>query len=161
MRRHHRDGRGQALVEFALVLPIFLLILVAIFDLGRAVFAFNSITNAAREGARLAIVNQTTASITNKAIANAAIAETAAPNVTVIFKEAAPNADPTTNANCATLEIGCMAVVSFQTTYQPLTPIVSQILFSGGVTLTATSIEAIEFVCPNPTTAAGACPKQP
>jgi len=161
MSRRHRAGRGQALVEFALVIPIFLLILIAIFDLGRGVFAYNSITNAAREGARLAIVNQTTASITAKAIANAAIAETDAPNVTVAFKEAGPNADPSTNANCSPMKIDCFAVVSFQTTYRPITPIVSQLIFSSGVTLTATSIEAIEFVCPNAVTAAGACPKQP
>ena len=32
--------------------------LVALFDLGRAVFSYNTLTNAAREGARMAIVNQ-------------------------------------------------------------------------------------------------------
>lgn len=153
--------RGQALVEFALIVPIFLLILLAVFDLGRAVFAYNSVTNAAREGARLAIVNQTTASITAKAIANVSIAETASPNVTVVFRQSGPNADATQNAVCSPLKIGCMAIVTFQTTYRPITPIVGQIIFSGGVTFTATSIEAIEFVCPNTTTAAGACPKQP
>ena len=51
LRALRRDERGQALVEFALVLPIFILLLVAIFDLGRAVFAYNTLTNAAREGA--------------------------------------------------------------------------------------------------------------
>src|SRR4029077_3264030 len=56
--RRDRRGRGQALVEFALVIPIFLLLLIAIFDMGRAVFAYNTLTNAAREGARIAIVNQ-------------------------------------------------------------------------------------------------------
>lgn len=154
-------SRGQALVEFALVLPIFLLILIAVFDLGRAVFAYNSITNGAREGARLAIVNQTAASITARAVASVAIAETGSPNVTVVFRESGPDPDPLANAPCSPLNIGCMAVVTFQTTYRPITPIVSQVVFSGGVTFTATSIEAIEFVCPNSTTAAGACPKQP
>lgn len=156
-----RRKRGQALVEFALILPIFLLILLAVFDLGRAVFAYNSVTNAAREGARLAIVNQTTASITAKATSSASIAETAAPNVTVGFYESGPAVNPTSNAVCAPRNIGCMAVVTFETTYRPITPIISQFLFSSGVTLRATSIEAIEFVCPNSTTAAGACPKQP
>ena len=50
--------RGQALVEFALVLPILILLLVGIFDFGRAVYAFNTVNNAAREGVRLAIVDQ-------------------------------------------------------------------------------------------------------
>ena len=45
-------------MEFALVLPIFLLIVFGVFDLGRGVFAYNTVANAAREGARVAAVNQ-------------------------------------------------------------------------------------------------------
>lgn len=55
MRR--RDHRGQSLVEFALVLPVFLLILVAVFDLGHVVWANDTLSNAAREAARYAIVH--------------------------------------------------------------------------------------------------------
>ena len=47
-------ARGQALAEFALALPVFLLIMLALFDVGRVVFVYNGLTNAAREGARLA-----------------------------------------------------------------------------------------------------------
>ena len=67
--RRRSDGTAAArrLVEFALVLPIFILLLVAIFDLGRAVFAYNTLTNAAREGARMAIVNQYKPSIIARA----------------------------------------------------------------------------------------------
>ena len=50
--------RGQGLVEFALVFPVFILLLFGILDLGRAVYAYNTIGDAAREGARVAIVNQ-------------------------------------------------------------------------------------------------------
>jgi Flp pilus assembly protein TadG len=50
--------RGQALVEFALVVPIFILLLVGLFDLGRGVYMFNTISNAAREAVRLGIVDQ-------------------------------------------------------------------------------------------------------
>lgn len=49
--------RGQALVEFALVLPLFVLLLLAIFDFGRVIWARNIIENAAREGTRQAIVH--------------------------------------------------------------------------------------------------------
>ena len=56
--RRPARGTGQALVEFALVLPIFLLIVFGVFELGRAVFAYNTVANAAREGARVAAVNQ-------------------------------------------------------------------------------------------------------
>ena len=52
-------SRGQGLVEFALVFPILMILLIAVFDLGRLVFAYNDITNAARSGARVAIVDQT------------------------------------------------------------------------------------------------------
>jgi hypothetical protein len=52
-----RDARGQTLVEMALILPIFVLVLVSIFDLGHVVWSNNSLANAAREGVRFAIVH--------------------------------------------------------------------------------------------------------
>ena len=60
LRLRSRAGsrRGQALVEFALVLPIFILLLVGIFDFGRAIYAYNTISNAAREAVRVGIVDQ-------------------------------------------------------------------------------------------------------
>ncbi|HIC96766.1 TPA: pilus assembly protein [Candidatus Bipolaricaulota bacterium] len=47
-----KSSRGQNLVELALLLPILLLILAGMVDLGRGVHAYTIITNAAREGAR-------------------------------------------------------------------------------------------------------------
>ena len=52
-RRTRRD-RGQGLAEFAIVLPVFLLIVFGAIDLGRVIWATDDITNAAREGARYA-----------------------------------------------------------------------------------------------------------
>lgn len=52
-----RPTRGQGLVEFAVVLPIFMFILLGIVDVGRAVWANDSLANAAREAARFAIVH--------------------------------------------------------------------------------------------------------
>lgn len=49
--------RGQALVEFALVIPVFLALLFGIIDLGRTVWASDVAGNAASEGARFAIVH--------------------------------------------------------------------------------------------------------
>jgi Flp pilus assembly protein TadG len=54
-RTGKREG-GQSLVEFALVLPIFLLVLFAIVDFGMAFHAWITVTNSAREGARLGAV---------------------------------------------------------------------------------------------------------
>ena len=48
--------RGQSLVEFALVLPIFLLMLFGLIDLGRIIYFNSTLSQAAREGARAASV---------------------------------------------------------------------------------------------------------
>jgi Flp pilus assembly protein TadG len=48
------DQSGQGLVEVALIIPVFLLVLVAIFDVGRVVYTNSTLSQAAREGARLA-----------------------------------------------------------------------------------------------------------
>jgi Flp pilus assembly protein TadG len=44
---------GQSLVEFALILPLFVLFIIGVFELGRAFFSYIAITNSAREGARV------------------------------------------------------------------------------------------------------------
>jgi Flp pilus assembly protein TadG len=49
--------RGQALAEFALVVPIFLLLLLGIIEAGRFMFFYETLNHATREGARYAIVN--------------------------------------------------------------------------------------------------------
>jgi Flp pilus assembly protein TadG len=51
-----RLERGQSLVEFALVLPLFLFLLFAVIDGGRYVYVNSTLSNAAREGARLGSV---------------------------------------------------------------------------------------------------------
>src|SRR5262245_43597190 len=48
--------RGAVLVEFALTLPVLILIVVGIFDFGRAFQEWVAVTNAAREGARMAVL---------------------------------------------------------------------------------------------------------
>ena len=55
--RDRRRQRGQGLAEFALVLPVFLLMLLGMVDIGRAVWANNAVANAAREAARYASVH--------------------------------------------------------------------------------------------------------
>lgn len=55
--RHAGHGRreraaGQSLVEFSLALPIFLLLLLGVFDLGKGVYMYNGVAEAARELSR-------------------------------------------------------------------------------------------------------------
>ena len=57
MARTRRRERGQGLTEFAIVLPVFLLIIFGIIDLGRVVWALDNLANAAREGAHYASIH--------------------------------------------------------------------------------------------------------
>jgi hypothetical protein len=50
-------ARGQALVEFAIVVPVLFLLFLGIVETGRLVFYMHDLNNAAREGARYAIVH--------------------------------------------------------------------------------------------------------
>ena len=59
-RRLTKNERGAALLETAITIPLILLISVAIFEFGRAYQTWQVLTNAAREGARVAILNGTT-----------------------------------------------------------------------------------------------------
>ncbi|GAA2490462.1 TadE/TadG family type IV pilus assembly protein [Terrabacter carboxydivorans] len=51
-----RSERGASAVEFAIVLPVLFLVVAGIVDFGRAYFTQIELTNAAREGARAAVV---------------------------------------------------------------------------------------------------------
>ena len=55
-----RSEKGAALIEAAITVPIILLIAVGIFEFGRAYQTWQVLTNAAREGARLAVISGTT-----------------------------------------------------------------------------------------------------
>jgi uncharacterized protein (UPF0333 family) len=57
MLRQESDPRGQALVEFALVIVVVILVMVGILDFGRVVFASNNMSHAAREATRQASVS--------------------------------------------------------------------------------------------------------
>ena len=75
-----RQEKGQSLVEFALLLPIFLLILVGIAEFGRGWMTKNILTGAAREAARAAAA-ETQANAYNRAktIADAILASAGIP----------------------------------------------------------------------------------
>ena len=56
-RRSGTGGRGQALVEFSLSLIVFLVLIMAIVDLGRGIYMYNGVSQAAREIARVTSVH--------------------------------------------------------------------------------------------------------
>lgn len=55
LRPPPRSQTSQALIEFALISPVLLLLLFGIIDVGRAVFYYDTLGHAAREGARAAV----------------------------------------------------------------------------------------------------------
>jgi Flp pilus assembly protein TadG len=55
-----RSEKGAALIEAAITVPIILLISVGIFEFGRAYQTWQVLTNAAREGARMAVITGST-----------------------------------------------------------------------------------------------------
>jgi hypothetical protein len=65
-----RNERGQALLETAITLPIILLVCVSIFEFGRAYQVQQVLTNAAREGARVACLPGTTDALVNSTVRN-------------------------------------------------------------------------------------------
>ena len=153
-----RSREGQSLVEFALILPIFVLLLVGIFDVGRAVYAFNTINNAARQGARLAIVDQTPTHIENITIEDAVSLGIGADDVDVDFRLNSAPEDP---ASCdAFVPDGisdgasggvrrCTAVVRVEYEFQAATPIIGQLI--GTLQLVGESRFRMEFYCEGPT----------
>lgn len=146
-----RSERGQSLTEFALILPVLLLVVFGVVDFGRAIYAYNAVSNAAREGGRTAIVNQTPTDIRTRAIQQATAlgidpASVSCPpagvsGVCVEFKNAALTAScsPSTGA------LGCMAVITVKYSMTPLTPIIGSII--GSIPITAQTKQAIESVC--------------
>src|SRR5207245_9742974 len=57
LRAFHREEPAQTLIEFAIVLPIFLLVITGLMDTARAVWETNTLAYSAREGTRYAIVH--------------------------------------------------------------------------------------------------------
>ena len=55
-----RSEKGAALIEAAITVPVILLISVGIFEFGRAYQTWQVLTNAAREGARMAVITGST-----------------------------------------------------------------------------------------------------
>jgi len=133
--RRTRD-RGSVAVEFALVLPVLLLIVFGIIDFGRALNAQIVLTGAAREGVRLAALGYPDAAVQ----ARAAAAASDLSGITVAVAESCqPGAGPTADA-----------VVNVSYTFSFITPIGALVgVFGGGglgapIVLTAQGVMSCE-----------------
>ena len=151
MRLIGRQGeRGQSLVEFALIVPIFILILLGIFDFGRAIVAYNTVNNAAREAGRLAIVDQTDADVRTEAAERASGLDVAAGAIYIDYRSPAT---PDTAGSCASslgtdAIVGCIAVVRVPYTYTAATPVIGNIV--GTIDVTGETKFPVQFNCREP-----------
>jgi hypothetical protein len=172
--RRIRSGKGepagQTLVEFALILPIFLTILFGVIDGGRFVFTDSILSQAAREGARLGAVEaswigKTDASCGQPAgpvcpadvpalvshITSAANRMVAGLGGSVTSVEvrcdppggappAVPWAEPGPTTTCANQAQGNLISVRLSFTYQPITPLAGPLIGSVERTTAATMV---------------------
>ena len=143
-----REERGQAMVEFALIVPLFILVLVGLFDVGRAIYAYNTVNNAAREAGRLAIVDQYEDHIQAEGAGAASGLGIDADDVVVAFEEA--NGSACTAIGSASV-VRCIAVVTVPYDYQAATPIIGNLI--GAISITGQSRFPISVNC-----ATSACP---
>ncbi len=96
-RRGRGRSRGQSLVEFALVLPVFLVLLGTAIDAGRMFFSYVAITNGAREGAVYGGMNpdcDTAAACPNPNNVTYRVTQETGAGVTVTVACFAPNGTP-------------------------------------------------------------------
>jgi Flp pilus assembly protein TadG len=186
LRLNESRGRGQALVEFALIIPIFVLVLVGILDLGRGAFALNTVSNTAREAVRVGIVDQDCNSIINEARKQGATLALSAGDITVRLwnpSEAAitdgsaftqshqlAQSKPCANGGAVPTEcvpplpdtgvaVGCIVEVTVSYQYSAATPILGNIV--GKFSITSTSRQPTERNCQTYTLVAPATCQQP
>lgn len=115
-----KNESGQAMVELAIALPILLLLVFGIMDFGWLFYNKMGVENASREGARYAIVNADSASVTA--------------DVTALAKDICLDTDNTV----VTLTIsGTVATVTVTKNVPVLTPLAG--IFTGGQTVEMTS----------------------
>lgn len=141
--------RGQALVEFALVVPLLLLLIVIVIDFGRALYVQTAIQNGAREGARFGSVHpqwvdNATPGLSNPDPNNVKYRASTEPAATV------PSTNVTvtcTNAgvteSCTVAGSGHRIDVRVTATFTPITPLISNIVGTN-LTLAGDTVMVIE-----------------
>jgi len=139
LRRRPRTS-GQSLVEFALVLPVFMFLVFGILDGGRAILAYNNVAQSTRNVARVASVTcfDTTPrcdAVTDGSPVESAIDDQFAEQGTATWTVTC--IDPLTNAPPPSCNPGDIVRVNASSTVTLITPLIAQAL--GPVTVSATS----------------------
>jgi Flp pilus assembly protein TadG len=138
-----KSERGTALIEAALTIPLILLISVAIFEFGRAFETWQIMTNAAREGARVAVLSGSTETAVKTRVNDYLLIGLSAPEVakvTIDLTEETLNLNPDGTATAA----GSRVTVSYPFSFMVLNGVV-QLVVSGStlgtpITLTTSAV---------------------
>ena len=160
--RRHRS-RGQALVEFAFVFPVIALMAFAFIDIGRAVFAYNTLTSAARQATRVASVNQLDpVDGPWSCLSDRPVQDVTKPKWT--FRGCAVSAGGTVGVKpgdvtvtystppgstliCSPqLNVGCIVTITVATKFTPITPVAGLVI--GEIDMTTTSEQPVERLFP-------------
>jgi Flp pilus assembly protein TadG len=136
-----RGNAGQGLLEFAMVLPLLLLVLMAIIDFGWILLVYSNLFNATREGVRYGVTRpRDVAGIDSRA--RDKISVVPPDDVTInIWYDLGPT-DVTTFTNPSEVEIGDRVVVDTQYTVIPITPLIRPII--GELTLHSRGARTIQ-----------------
>lgn len=143
-RRSRRLSSGQSLVEFALVLPVFLLLVLMAVDLGRLFYSYVTIHNSARVAANYAGLNPNASFIAGSAYDSTTKQEGLAGLSSVCPLPAGTSTpvpvftDSALDTNSTTRDLGDDATVSVSCRFKVLTPIVGAIV-GNNVTLSASA----------------------
>lgn len=145
IKKNLHNSTGQSLVEFAIILPILLLLLLAAFDVGRMYFAFVAIQNAAGEGALYAAINPkciTAADGPECANPNNAFyrAQKESPAGNVDWNRVTVEVSP---SDTSTLHEGDPVTIFIHYKYDILTPLISPMFPDGKLTLTARGVQDV------------------
>ena len=135
-------SRGQAVVEFALIAPILLFVLLIAVDFGRIFFTHIQLTNAAREGVAAALADPTdTAAITAR-VAKEKNVQTQAGESAVSVAVACATAATGATIDCATANsaagIGAHVTVAVSESFGFFTPMIGN-FFNNNFTLRASA----------------------
>jgi len=130
--KHRKAEKGQSLLEFALIVPILLIILAGVLDLGRLYYAYVAVTDAAAEGASYAAIHP-------QANERAEVLQRAQEASGALVQ-----IDPTmVQVDCPAVAAGAPITVTVSYSFTVATPLLNVIVPSGELRLRAVATESI------------------
>ncbi len=134
-KRRENGEKGQALAEFALLVPIFLMLMFAVVDFGMGFYSWITVTNSAREGARLGAVHPPLTVTSSPCFGKASLEQ-------CIYERVLDSADLADEATKMTVTItnaqgqpGESVVVKVDYEYDLITPLAGLVQFVSGDTI--------------------------